>query len=81
MTTGGEVIGHHKGIIFYTVGQRKGLKLKNKNMYVCGINSDKNQIVVCDNESLFKKRVVAHNVNMMAQESIIGKQKAFAKIN
>ena len=80
VTTDGEVVGKHKGIIFYTVGQRKGLKLQNKNMYVCEINANKNQIVVCDNESLFKKIVVAHNVNMMAKESISGKQRAFAKI-
>lgn len=56
------------------------MKLQNKNMYVCEINANKNQIVVCDNESLFKKIVVAHNVNMMAKESISGKQRAFAKI-
>ena len=80
VTMDGEVVGKHKGIIFYTVGQRKGLKLQNKNMYVCEINANKNQIVVCDNESLFKKIVVAHNVNMMAKESISGKQRAFAKI-
>lgn len=77
----GEVVGRHKGIIFYTVGQRKGLNLSiEKKVYVSAIDAVKNQVVISDNKSLFKKEVVAQNVNMMAEAKLEGKVEAFAKI-
>lgn len=77
----GEVVGRHKGIIFYTVGQRKGLNLSlGKTVYVSKIDPVKNQVVVTDNESLFKKNVVAVNANMMAEAELNEPVHAMAKI-
>lgn len=77
----GEILGRHKGIIFYTIGQRRGLKLQgHRDMYVSDIDPVKNQITVTDNISLFKNEVVADNINMMAMSKIDEPIKAFAKV-
>lgn len=77
----GNVLGRHKGIIHYTVGQRKGLGLAmGKHVYVHHIDTDKNQVVLCDNEELFKREVLADNINFMAVENIEGEVRAEAKI-
>ena len=77
----GNVLGKHKGIIHYTVGQRKGLGLAmGKHVYVHHIDTDKNQVVLCDNEELFKREVLADNINFMAVENIEGEVRAEAKI-
>ena len=45
----GKVIGVHDGIINYTIGQRKGIKISDKNpLYVIKIIADKNEIIVGD---------------------------------
>lgn len=77
----GEVVGKHRGIIYYTVGQRKGLDLQlGYPAYVAEIDAKKNQIVVSDNKSLFKDTVIAENVNMMAAADLSEPTEAFAKI-
>lgn len=77
----GEVVGKHRGIIYYTVGQRKGLDLQlGYPAYVAEINAEKNQIVVSDNQSLFKDTVIAEDVNMMALADLSEPVEAFAKI-
>lgn len=77
----GKVVGKHRGIIYYTVGQRKGLDLQlGYPAYVAEINAKKNQIVVTDNRSLFKDTVIAENVNMMAVADLSQPVEAFAKI-
>jgi tRNA-specific 2-thiouridylase len=65
----GKVLGRHKGICHYTVGQRKGLGLAfGVPMYVCGIDCDKNQVVLGGNEELFKCDVLVRDFNWMAFE-------------
>ena len=54
----GEVIGVHDGIINFTIGQRKGIKVSDKEaLYVLKINSDKNEIIVGSKENLGKKNI------------------------
>ena len=49
----GQQIGEHEGIINYTIGQRKGIKVSyEKPLYVVNINSDSNTIVVGSRENL-----------------------------
>ena len=49
----GNQIGDHKGIINYTIGQRKGIKIASTNpLYVININAEKNTIIVGDKKSL-----------------------------
>ncbi|MDD6735086.1 MAG: tRNA 2-thiouridine(34) synthase MnmA [Clostridiales bacterium] len=60
----GSVLGMHKGIIRYTIGQRKGLGLSlPKPMYVCSKDIDKNEVVLCDNEELFSSQLDADDFN------------------
>ena len=63
----GNVIGVHDGIINFTIGQRKGIKVSDKEaLYVIKINSEKNEIIVGPKEYLGKKDILLKNVNLLA---------------
>lgn len=63
----GRILGEHKGIIHYTIGQRKGLGISfGKPMYVYQIRPEKNEVVLCENQELFQKTLYAGNLNFMA---------------
>ena len=67
----GNVLGQHKGIPFYTVGQRKGLGLSlGKPMYVKDIVLDGNMIMLTDNSELFTTELLAEKVNSVKYEKI-----------
>ena len=56
----GNIFGEHQGILHYTIGQRKGLGIAlGKPAFVTGIDSEKNQVVLGDNQELFKTKVVS----------------------
>lgn len=58
----GNVLGRHRGIIHYTIGQRKGLGIAfGKPMFVVRIDAGKNQVVLGSNEELFTKEVRSRN--------------------
>ncbi len=58
--TDGNILGEHQGILNYTIGQRKGLGIAlGKPVFVTGIDSEKNQVVLGDNQDLFKKEVIS----------------------
>ncbi len=66
----GKVIGVHDGIINFTIGQRKGIKVADKDpLYVLKINSDKNEIVVGPKEKLGKRIINLDNINLLADKS------------
>lgn len=66
----GHVLGTHKGIIRYTIGQRKGLGLSlPAPMYVCEKDTKKNEVVLCSNEELFSKSLDAEDFNWIAFEN------------
>lgn len=66
----GNVLGEHKGIINYTIGQRKGLGLSLKqSMFVCEKNIEENQVVLGFSEDLMKDSLVAHDVNFIPFEN------------
>ena len=67
----GEKIGEHKGIPFYTIGQRRGLRVAmGKPMYVVRIEPEKNAIYVGENEELFKSSFVVTGVNWIALDNL-----------
>lgn len=67
----GERIGEHKGIPFYTIGQRRGLSIAlGKPLYVVRIEADKNAIYVGENDDLFKATFVASNLNWIAFDAL-----------
>lgn len=62
----GKILGKHKGIVNYTIGQRKGLGLSlAKPGFVIDILKDKNEVVVGDEEEIFKNTLIAENVNFI----------------
>ncbi len=58
-----ETIGEHKGIPFYTVGQRKGLGPHKKPMYVIRIDKEKNVIVIGEEKELYQQTLLAEDIN------------------
>ena len=67
----GNVLGQHKGIIRYTVGQRKGLGLALPHpMYVKEKNLAANKVVLCDNAALFSRELLAGDLNLIAVSAI-----------
>ena len=77
----GNVLGKHKGIINYTIGQRRGLGLTlNKPGFVVDIRPETNEIVIGNNEDTFAKGLIAENINLMAIDKIEGEMEFTAKI-
>ena len=65
----GNQIGEHEGIINYTIGQRKGIKISNdKPLYVVNINADNNTIIVGAKELLEIKEIKLRNLNLLGNE-------------
>ncbi len=64
----GKRIGTHQGVLGYTIGQRKGLGISwPEPLYVISINKDENAITVGSKELLFKKELIAADVNFISQ--------------
>ncbi len=67
--TSGNVLGKHKGIINYTIGQRKGLGISAKTpLYVIDIDARKNKIVLGEEKDLYKKELICTNVNILVDD-------------
>jgi len=65
----GNQIGEHKGIINYTIGQRKGIKISNdKPLYVVNINADHNTIIVGAKEFLEIKEIKLRDLNFLGNK-------------
>ncbi len=79
--TSGKVLGKHKGIIHYTIGQRKGLGITfGKPTYVVKINAAKNEVVLGDNDDVFKSELVAKEVNFITFETLNEPYECEAKV-
>ena len=76
----GKVIGVHDGIINFTIGQRKGIKVSDKEaLYVLKINSDKNEIIVGPKENLGKKEISLKDLNLLTDKKDLD-QNIFVKV-
>ncbi len=65
----GIIIGKHQGVWFYTIGQRKGIKLSNGPFYVLDKDIKKNLLIVSKNKKdLLKKELIAKNINWVCEE-------------
>lgn len=77
----GKVLGKHKGIPYYTIGQRKGLGLAlGKPVFVLDILPETNTIVIGDEEGIFKTELYAEDVNFIPFESLTKEMEVTAKI-
>ena len=81
VNTAGEVIGKHKGITHYTVGQRKGLNLSlGHPAFVLEIRPETNEVVIGTNDEVFSDKLYANNLNFMSIEDLEGSMEVEAKI-
>ena len=65
--TKGNKYGKHKGILHYTIGQRRGLGLSLKSpLYVKKLDSKTNEVLLCSNEELLSDTLICTNVNLMS---------------
>lgn len=79
--TEGNILGEHKGIFCYTIGQRKGLNLSmGKPVFVNKIVPETNEVVVGDEDVIFTTTLEAGNINLMGAESIKPDDRFMAKI-
>ena len=75
MDQSGNILGQHRGIPFYTIGQRKGLGITaEKPLYVIKIDAENNAVIVGGKEAVYSDELIASSLNWIAvselQESI-----------
>ena len=76
----GKVIGVHEGIINFTIGQRKGIKISDKDpLYVLKIDPENNEIIVGPKERLGKKKIFLNDLNLLVDNSEFEKE-IFVKV-
>lgn len=77
----GNKLGTHKGIIHYTIGQRKGLGLAfDSPRYVCKIDTEANQVVLSKEDALFTTTLRANNINLISVDRIAEPMHIKAKV-
>ena len=77
----GRILGEHKGILHYTIGQRKGLGIAfGKPMCVAEIRPESREIVLAEDKELYTKVVYANHLNFMSMERLYGTKEANGKI-
>jgi tRNA-specific 2-thiouridylase len=77
----GRVLGHHEGIEFYTIGQRKGLRVASpKPLYVLELDPKTNRVIVGDDDRLSRAEFVVHRCNWIPYESPPAQIEVLAKI-
>lgn len=81
VTADGRILGQHKGITHYTIGQRRGLGLPmGERVFVTQIRPGTNEVVVGENADIFTTRVLCDRVNYMAIEDLTEPVRVLAKI-
>jgi tRNA-specific 2-thiouridylase len=66
----GNTLGEHRGILFYTIGQRKGLGISAEEpMYVVAIDRGRNAIIVGSKEDVYRDELIAADINWISMES------------
>lgn len=81
VTASGEILGRHKGIIHYTIGQRKGLNLAMGHpVFVTEIRPETNEVVIGEAQDVFSDTLLCNDLNFMAVEDIAQPVEVTAKI-
>ena len=77
----GDILGEHKGVIRYTVGQRKGLGIAlGKHAYVLKKDPESNTVTLGDEDGLFYKNVTVNNLNFIPFDTLTGEMRVTAKL-
>lgn len=81
LDTEGRVLGRHRGIIHYTVGQRKGLGLSfSQPMYVREVDPVMNTVTLSTDAELYARTLIARDVNLIPVPSVEGAMRVKARI-
>ena len=81
ITRQGDIVGKHKGIVHYTVGQRKGLGLSMGHpVFVLEIRTETNEVVIGTVEESLVDTLVADQINFMSVTDLTEPKKVLAKI-
>lgn len=76
----GEVLGQHRGLPFYTIGQRKGLGIAAEQpLYVIALDRENNRVIVGENEAVYASSLLAKDVNWLI-DAPVGELSVRAKI-
>ncbi|NJD01447.1 MAG: tRNA 2-thiouridine(34) synthase MnmA [Ruminiclostridium sp.] len=79
--TSGNILGRHKGIIHYTIGQRKGLGITfGKPMYVVEIDESTDTVVLGNESEVFSENLIASDLNFIAIDKLEYSRRVKAKI-
>lgn len=77
----GNVLGQHKGIVYYTIGQRKGLGIAlGKPVFVTDIRPETNEVVLGSEETIFKTDLIAKDVNFIPFDELKNDMNVQAKV-
>ncbi len=77
----GNILGKHKGIVYYTIGQRKGLGIAlGRPVFVTDINPNTNEVVLGPEEDIFKTDLVAKDVNFIPFDKLEKEMTVQAKV-
>jgi len=68
---GGNVLGKHNGLYYYTIGQRRGLGIAYKvPLFVIGFNRERNEVIVGEESELYQKEILVKDVNLLLVDNI-----------
>ncbi len=76
----GNVIGKHRGIVHYTVGQRKGLGAFGKPMFVVKVDAQNNTVILGEKGTEYKEYLVADNANFISFDTLTEPVKVKCKV-
>ncbi|MEG1575973.1 MAG: aminomethyltransferase beta-barrel domain-containing protein, partial [Clostridium sp.] len=71
----GNILGRHKGITHYTIGQRKGLDLAlGHPVFVVEIRPETNEVIIGENDDVFSNTLICNRLNWMAIDHLSGQE-------
>lgn len=71
VTSNGEILGKHKGLYYFTIGQRKGLGISYKEpLFVIGFNKKQNEVIVGTKNEIYKKEILVKDINLLLIDDI-----------
>ncbi|MBA1336874.1 MAG: tRNA-specific 2-thiouridylase MnmA [Firmicutes bacterium] len=81
LDTSGNVLGRHKGIVHYTIGQRKGLGLAlGRPVYVVDIDAENNAVIIGEGDEVLGRGLIAAEINLISMETLTRPIEVSAKI-
>ncbi|MDH7500482.1 MAG: tRNA 2-thiouridine(34) synthase MnmA, partial [candidate division NC10 bacterium] len=77
----GRVLGEHKGIAFYTIGQRKGLGIPaHRPLFVVGLDPERNEVIIGEEGDLLRSELVVEGANWIPFHRLAGEMEVTVKI-